>query len=129
MKEQAPPARARPLARDFGLASLMISTALFVNAPLAMILAVQIWSHADRTPGVVLLHAWLARIGCPAILALSAGSVWLGCLGVQHAKREQAAAVLPLAGLLFSVVTLLLWIIASIGFLNTTESLLRLYCS
>jgi heme/copper-type cytochrome/quinol oxidase subunit 3 len=113
--------------RDFGLASLIMAAALLIIAPLAMILAVQIWKYADRTPGVVVLHAWLARIGCAVILAVGGASVWLGVAGVRHAKRERVAAILPLAGVVLGIVALLAWVIASIAVLNTTESLVRLF--
>lgn len=104
-----------------------MAAALLVTAPLAMILAVQIWKFGDRTQGVVILHAWLARIGCAAILAVGGASVWLGFAGVRHAKRERATAILPLAGIFLGIVAVLAWVIASIAVLNTTESLVRLF--
>jgi len=114
-------------ARDFGIASLIMAAALFLMAPLALILVVQIWAHGDRTPGVVMLHAWLARLGCPAILTVGVASVWLGFAGSKQAKREHTSSVLPLAGLFFGIVAILMWIIAAIGVLNTTESMVHLF--
>ena len=113
-------------AAELGLASLVIGACVFLAAPVLAILAAQIWAHADRTPSVVLLHAWLARIAvCVPMIMVFVGG-WLGVLGLRRASREGSSAGLPLAGLFLNVSAMCGWALASIGLLNTTESMLRL---
>ena len=113
--------------RDMAIASLIMAATLIVASPLALILAVQVWKFADQSPNVVLLHAWLARFGCSAIMIVSVVSLWTGLASIRRAKIEGAARTLPNAGEFLSLVALCLWIVTTIGVLNTTESLLRLY--
>ena len=101
----------------------MAGTVLII-APIAIHLAVQIWAHADRTPRIVVIHAWLARIGCLTVLIVGLASVGLGFLGLRCARREHIVPILPLAGLFLGIVATIAWVVAAIAVLNTTESLL-----
>lgn len=101
----------------------MAGTVLII-APIAIHLAVQIWANADRTPRIVVIHAWLARIGCLIVLIVGLASVGLGFLGLRCARREHIATTLPLAGLFLGIVATIAWVVAAIAVLNTTESLL-----
>lgn len=110
--------------RDLGLASLIMAGTVLIVAPIAILLAVQIWAHADRTPGIVLIHAWLARIGCLIVFFVGSASLVLGLSGLRCARRERVSAILPLAGIFLGIVATIAWVIAAIAVLNTTESLM-----
>jgi hypothetical protein len=114
-------------AAEMGLASLFLGAVLFLGAPLALILAVLVWQFADKGPGVVLLHAWLARVGVLIALLAAAASVGFGVWGVRTAVQRGQPKGLSLGGLLLSLAALGLWVVAAIGLLNTTESLLHQY--
>jgi hypothetical protein len=113
-------------AAQMGLASSLIGATVFLAAPAVAILAAQIWAHGDRTPGSVLLHAWLARIAvCIPILLVLTGA-GLGIVGMRRAFRENGPVALPLAGIALNAAGLGGWMLAAIGLLNVTESLLSL---
>jgi hypothetical protein len=99
---------------------------VFLASPVVAILATQVWAFADRTPNVVLLHAWLARfaVGIPVLLAT--GGLWMGAAGYRDARRAGQPAPLAVAGLLLSGVGLCGWVLAGIVLLNTTESMLQI---
>jgi hypothetical protein len=113
-------------AAEFGLASVVVGAVVFLAAPMVAILAAQLWAHGDRSPPVLVLHAWLARVavGVPVFLVL--GGLWLGAAGLRRAAKSRGAAALPVAGLLLNGAALVGWTLASIGLLNTTESMLLL---
>jgi ABC-type phosphate transport system permease subunit len=104
-----------------------MGTALLLAAPATMVLAVLVWRFADEGPGVVLLHAWLARAGVLIGLLVGMASIVFGVWGLRSAKRQCQHAGLALAGLLLGLAASAAWLIASIGLLNTTESLLRIH--
>jgi hypothetical protein len=110
-----------------GFASLVIGAALFVAAPITMILAVQLWAFSDKEPHVVVFHAWLARVGVLITLATGAMSIALAWLATRTCKRRGRPAGMAIAGLFLSTAALVLWIITALGLLNTTESLLLNY--
>lgn len=111
---------------EYGLASALLGATVFLASPTVAILAALVWAHGDRSPNVILLHAWLARVAvCVPVLLVVAG-LWLGVAGIRLANRSEESAALPIAGLLLNVVGLCGWLCASIGLLNTTESLLLL---
>ncbi len=92
-----------------------------------LVLAVQVWESANRSSGVVYLHAWLARIAVAIVAAVAVAGVGFGTMAVRCAAARKQPAGLAVAGLSLSVAALLLWAITAIGLLNTTESLLLLY--
>ncbi len=100
---------------------------LFFAAPTTAVLAVLVWRFADRDPAVVLLHAWLARVGVLVGSLLGIAGITFGVWGIRLANRRRQCTGLALAGLLISVLSSVAWSIVSIGFLNTTESLLQNY--
>lgn len=111
---------------ELGLGSAMIGATVFITAPLVAILASQIWAHGDRTPSVVLLHAWLARIAVivPILLVSFGGRLAIG--GLRKASGSGCSRCLPMCGLLLNLSALFVWILAAIALLNTTESMLSL---
>lgn len=62
---------------QWSVAAMTIGSVLVLLAPLILILSAQIWAHSFKSAGVVLFHAWLARIsvGIVALLAITG----LGC--------------------------------------------------
>jgi hypothetical protein len=48
---------------ELGWGSLIMAAVLFLSAPITLVLAALVWQFADHSPGSVLLHANLARIG------------------------------------------------------------------
>lgn len=116
----------RSTAAESGLASILIGATVFLASPVMAILAAQIWAYADRTPSVVLLHAWLARLSfAPPILLIVFG-IQQAVAGMGQASNLGISRSLPLGGLLMNIVALCSWLLAGIGLLNTTESMLRL---
>jgi hypothetical protein len=122
VKRQPP----RGWAAEKGLASALLGATVFLASPMIAILAAQVWAHGNRTPDVVLLHAWLARVAFGVPFFLVASGVWLGADGVRHARRTGQSCALPIAGLLLNAAGMCGWILAGIGLLNTTESMLWL---
>jgi hypothetical protein len=106
-----------------GFASLIIGAVLFLAAPITLVLTVQVWRFADQSPEVVVLQAWLARVGVSIVLLLAVTSVLFGIQGIRLAMSLGQPAALCLAGLLLSLAALGLWVITAIALLNTTESL------
>src|SRR5262249_44716402 len=106
-------------------ASLIIGAALLVAAPIVLVLAAEIWAHADRTPHIIVLHAWLARIGVLTGLLSCVATIGMAIKGHRLASRDGQLSGLARGALLVSGVSFVAWIIASVGLLNTTESLLR----
>lgn len=111
---------------ESGLASTLLGAAVFLASPIAAILAAQIWAHGHRNPDVVLLHAWLIRVGVGVPLVLLAGGFWLGCTGIRQSKQEGHYPALAVAGLLLNSAGLCGWVTAGFGLLNTTESMVLL---
>lgn len=116
-----------PMAAQMGLASSLIGIAVFLAAPAVAIMAAQIWAHGDRGRGGVLLHAWLARIAVCIPIVMVFFGVYLGVAGMRQALRERSSVALPLSGLVLSASGFGGWILAAIGLLNVTESMLRLF--
>lgn len=114
-------------AAELGLASLIMGAVLFLAAPMTTVLAVLVWRFASELPNAVLLHAWLARTGVTLGLFVGITSVVFGFLGLRNAKRQGQPAGLARAGLLLGLAANAAWVLASIGLLNTTESLLRMF--
>jgi hypothetical protein len=112
---------------ELGLASLIMAAVLFLAAPITLVLAVQVWRFADQSPGTVLLHAWLARLGVSIALLMAMASIVFGVQGLRSALRAGQPTGLSLAGLLLSLAAFSLWIVTAVGVLNTTESLLVLH--
>ncbi|VTR97481.1 unnamed protein product [Tuwongella immobilis] len=110
-----------------GLASSLVGATLFLASPLIAILAPLVWAHGDHTPGVVLIHAWLARIavGLPIVLVITGFS--FGIRGWIRAKTNGMSTALPIVGVLLNIAGTLGWILASIALLTTTESMLRVF--
>jgi hypothetical protein len=100
---------------------------LFLAAPTTMLLSAQVWAFANRTPGVVLLHAWLARIGVLLALLMGGLSAGFGIAGIRARPRNAGTSRLAIAGLLVSAIAIAVWLITSVCLLNTTESLLLIY--
>jgi hypothetical protein len=111
---------------ECGLASALLGATVFLASPVVAILAAQLWAHGDRTPNVILLHAWLARAAVSVPILLILTGLWFGASGIHQARRAGASAALPVAGLLLNVMALCAWVLAGIALLNTTESMLWL---
>lgn len=112
--------------REWSLAIVVVSATLIVIAPLILILAVLIWAHADRGSGSVLLHAWLARAGCAIAATCSCGNV-VSAMLLRRRDSSTRNTAIDLIRIAMAVIAMLFWIIASIGLLNTTESMLIMY--
>ena len=117
----------RKNATEWGIASLVFGAVLFLAAPITLLVSVDVWAQADRTPGVVLLHAWLARIAVSLVLLTGAIGVGCGIAGVRTRTHQSGTSRLAVAGLMLSVIAFTIWLITSICLLNTTESLLLLF--
>ena len=99
-------------ATDWGLASLGITTAFLIMAPVMLIFNDFYWSigihHADRDE----LEA--GRIVAPlvggAFLVLIGFGIYCGFRGVAIARATQQAAALPLAGIVVGFLDLVLWL-------------------
>ncbi len=114
-------------AAELGIASLLLGAVLFLAAPIVLILAVLVWEFACTLPDVVLLHAWLARAGVAVGSLVGIAGIAFAVTGLRAAKRQSRPAGIALAGLLMGIAATAAWTIASIGLLNTTESLLRIF--
>jgi hypothetical protein len=128
MTADSPPERARgcrSTVAESGLASILIGATVFLASPVMAILAAQIWAHADRTPSVVLLHAWLARLSIGPPILLVVFGIQQAIVGMGQASNVGCSRSLPLGGLLMNILALFSWLLAGIGLLNTTESMLR----
>jgi hypothetical protein len=112
---------------ELGIASLIMSAALFLASPRTMVLAALVWRFADTNPGVVLLHAWMARAGVLVGSLVGFASIAFGVQGIVLARRQRRFSATALAGLLLALAASAAWLLASIGLLNTTESLLHLH--
>ena len=114
-------------ASEWGLATLVMGGVLFLAAPIVMVLSAEMWVHANRSAHIVLLFAWLARLGVAAAVLCSIAAIGFGIKGIRLAKHDRQQSGLVVGGLVLSSASLIAWIIASIGLLSTTESLLRMY--
>jgi hypothetical protein len=114
-------------ANELGWASFFLGAVLFLAAPITMVLAVLIWRFADNGQKIVLLHAWLARAGVLIGLLVGIASISFGVWGLRCAKLRRQPAAIALAGLILAFAAISVWIIAVIGLLNTTESMLFIY--
>lgn len=114
-------------AAELGMASLIMGAVLFLAAPMTMVLAVLVWRFACEPPNVVLLHAWLARAGVVIGLTVGLASIAFGAGGLRAAKHSHQPRGIAMAGLLLGLAASAAWVIASIGLLNTTESLLQIH--
>lgn len=112
---------------QLGLASLILGGVLFLAAPMTATVAAVVWRFADTTASVVLLHAWLARAATLIGLVVGIASLSFGLSGIWSARQQTQRATLAWAGVLLGAAATLVWLIASIGLLNTTESLLRIH--
>lgn len=114
-------------AAELGLAALIMGAVLLVAAPMTMVLAVLVWQFACQLPNVVVLHAWLARAGVVIGLLVGIGSIAFSISALRAARHQRRSVGMALAGLLLDLAASAAWVIASIGLLNTTESLLQIY--
>ena len=110
---------------EWSLASRIIGAALLVAAPTVLVLAAEIWAHADRTPHIIVFHAWLARIGVLTALLACIATIGMAIKGERLASRDGQISGLARGALIVSGASFVAWVIASVGLLNTTESLLR----
>jgi hypothetical protein len=111
----------------FAIVSLAIGGLIFIVAPLTAILAAETWVHSDKSTHVVLLHAWLARVSVAIVTVVSLSSVVLAMQAKRFTTRDHCSFIWTRAALLISIAALLLWLIAAVALLNTTESLLRIF--
>jgi hypothetical protein len=114
-------------AAELGLTSLIFAAVLSLAVPMTLALAVLVWRFAEESPNVVLLNAWLARVGVALGGLTGVMGVGFGVAGLKSARTKDQPAGLALGGVLLGIIAFVLWTIAAIGLLNTTESLLRLY--
>jgi hypothetical protein len=99
-------------ATDWGLASLGISAAFLIMAPIMLIFNDFYWSigihHADRD------ELTAGRIATPLIgasfLFLIGFGIYCGFRGLSIARATHQAAALPLAGVVVGFVDLVLWL-------------------
>jgi CBS domain containing-hemolysin-like protein len=99
-------------AADWGLASLGITTAFLIMAPIMLIFNDFYWSigihHADRD------EIDAARIVTPlvggAFLVLIGFGIFCGFRGLSVARTTRQAAALPLAGIVVGFLDLVLWL-------------------
>lgn len=114
-------------AAEWGLASLWLGSVIFLAAPIVMVLATLVWAHADNSAQVVLLHAWLARLGVSIAIFSSFIALAFGIKGVRIARHGGENCGLAIGGVAMSVLCLAVWLIAAVVLLNTTESLYFMY--
>ena len=112
---------------ELGLAALLIGAALFVSAPLILVLATLIWRFADQSPDIVNLHAWLARVGSALIFVMCVAGLVVGTKAVRQARRSQPLSGIAYPGLLMAMLGGCAAVVAIYGLLNTTESMVLLY--
>jgi hypothetical protein len=62
--------------------AIVVGCANLVAAPLVLCLSALVWQFADKTPGVVEYHAWLARVGAVlfGIAALTGATSGIGAM-------------------------------------------------
>jgi hypothetical protein len=112
---------------QWGLVSLIFGDTMLMAAPTTLVLAAQIWAHADKTPAVIELHAWFARFGSALAIFSSAAGIFFGVKGYRAARVDEQPLILSAGGLILSSVATLAWLMTSCALLNTTESMLHLY--
>jgi hypothetical protein len=114
---------------EWGLAALGIGSVQVLAAPITLVLSVQLWEsgQGSRDGPTHRLHAWLARVGVGIVLATAVVGVGCGIKAIRSAAARKQPAGLAVAGLWICLAASALWVITSIGLLNTTESLLRLF--
>jgi hypothetical protein len=125
--ENPKPPLASPAGSELGLAALLIGLSLLVAAPIILILATLVWQFADQTPGIVLLHAWLARVGSALVGVACLSGVAVGGIAVRQARTTRMYRGLAVTGLLFALLGAAATAIAVWGLLNTTESRLLIF--
>ena len=104
-------------ATDWGLASLGITGAFLIVAPIVLIFNDFYWSigihHADRG------EIAAVRIACPivglAFLGPIGFGIFCGFRGLGIARATQQAAALPLAGVVVGFVDFVLWLAMGIN--------------
>ena len=114
-------------AAELGLASVIMGATLFLASPMTLVLAVLVWQFADQEPGVVRLHAWLARIGVSIAFLTAVASTAFAITSIRSGMRHRQPTGLGFAGLVLNLAALALWVVTAIGLLNVTESLLFLH--
>ena len=109
---------------ELGLASFLMGALLFLASPITAVLAVLVWRFADTGPQVVLLHAWLARLGVLIGVLVGLASIMSGLRAMRFARQRRQPAGMVAAGLFLALLGSGAWAVASIALRNTTESLL-----
>lgn len=110
-----------------GVAAFAIGGLLVVSAPLTVILATLVWAHAETSTEVVMLHAWLARGSVAIVSLIGLQGVAAGVRALRYRDADRRRLAWARFGFTLSVGGLLLWSMAAIALLNTTESLLRMH--
>jgi len=113
--------------KEWGIAAIVIAALLFVTSPMTLLLAVGIWGFADRGSNVVLLHAWLARLGIALVAVLCVISVAFAYKSFRIVSATGGSWAIPITASVLSAFATLMWVITAIALLNTTESMLLLY--
>lgn len=110
-----------------GVAAFAIGGLLFVSAPLTAILATLVWAHAETSTEVVVMHAWMARGSVAVVSLIGLQGITAGIRSLRYRDADRRRLALAGLGFSLSVGGLLLWSMAALALLNTTESLLRMY--
>ena len=108
-----------------GLASVLISLAVLILCPLAVIMSLLTWAYADRSSGNVFVITWLARIGVAVPVLVVAIGFWLAMVGRRQAVRDQSCTAVFTAGAWLNAAALVCWVVAAVAVLITTEGLRR----
>ena len=104
-------------ATDWGLASLGVTGAFLIMAPIMLIFNDFYWSigihHADRQ------EIASVRVACPivglAFLGLICFGIFCGFRGIGVARTSQHAVALPLAGVVVGFVDFFIWLAMGIN--------------
>lgn len=92
---------------------------------MTLLLAVGVWEFADRDSNVVLLHAWLARLGIALVAVLCVTSVVFACKSLRIASATGITRAIPITASILSAFAALMWIITAIERSSRVEQELR----
>src|SRR5690242_11274216 len=128
-QKYAPNDPASRSAAEWGLAALLTGGVLLLAAPPTLILSVELWNsgRGGMPSGDAQINAWLARLGAVVLAAVAASGLHAGWKGVRSATALGQPAGLAVTGLALCVAGAAAALIAAVGLLRTTETLIRTF--
>jgi uncharacterized membrane protein len=103
---------------EWGLASLFLGTAVTLLAPLTILINILMAAHGPHGLRMEAREVTLATaafaVGIILVLLVGLAGLLFACFGLGAARRQGQSAALPLAGLLLSLLGLVVFLFAAI---------------